>query len=77
MTDFVEASIVRRFQRAELFLHDRGFKVSVLDRGFYSHNNKGTIVADVQTVDALMGFLQGIEYGEAIAKGDVDDTKTS
>jgi P2-related tail formation protein len=59
ITDF---ELVRRFQTWEKKLESHGYKVSVIQTGFYVHNKKGTIVADVLTVDGLRGFAQGIEY---------------
>jgi hypothetical protein len=59
MTDF---ELVQRFQSWERELNQLGYKVSAINMGFYIHNNKGTIVADVSSVDGLRGFAQGIEY---------------
>ena len=66
MTD---AKLVQQFQRCERMLNKAGYKVSVTDNGFYIHNNKGTIVGDVQTVDGLYGFFQGAEWVEASKVG--------
>lgn len=57
-----ECSLVRRFQVWETKLNQMGYKVSVLDNGFYIHNSKGTIVADILTVDGIRGFAQAIEW---------------
>jgi P2-related tail formation protein len=57
-----ECSLVRRFQVWETKLNQMGYKVSVTDNGFYIHNSKGTIVADILTVDGIRGFAQAIEW---------------
>lgn len=57
-----EHDLVYRFQRAEVQLHELGYKVSAVQNGFYIHNSKGTIVADVTTVDGLRAFAQGVEW---------------
>jgi P2-related tail formation protein len=41
-----------------------GYQVSVTDNGFYIHNEKGTIVADLLTVDGIRGFAQAIEWSD-------------
>lgn len=66
MTDF---ELVRNFQSWERELNQLGYKVSAINTGFYIHNNKGTIVADVASVDGLRGFAQGIEWSNTLIKG--------
>lgn len=61
MTDY---ELVADFRSWEQQLLNLGFKVSAIRTGFYIHNNKGTIVADVSSVDGLRGFAQAIEYAK-------------
>ena len=59
MTEF---ELVQKYQRLEKALANEGYTVSPINIGFYIHNARGTIVADVGTMDGLSGFLQGIQY---------------
>lgn len=59
MTDF---ELVNSYQAWNVQLNEMGYKVSAIRTGFFIHNSKGTIVADVQSIDGLKGFAQGIEY---------------
>jgi len=59
MTDY---ELVADFRSWEQQLLNLGYKVSAIRNGFYIHNSKGTIVADVKSIDGLRGFAQGIEY---------------
>jgi hypothetical protein len=61
MTDY---ELVANFRSWEQQLLNLGYKVSPISHGFYIHNDKGTIVADVQTIDGLRGFAQAIEYAK-------------
>jgi|LauGreDrversion4_2_1035121.scaffolds.fasta_scaffold386278_2 hypothetical protein len=61
MTDF---ELVQRFQSIERDLKEMGYSISAIANGFYIHNSKGTIVADVRTIDGLRGFAQGIEWAK-------------
>ncbi len=54
--------IVHNFQAWERQLNALGFKVSAIHTGFFIHNSKGTIIADVTDVDGLRGFVQAVEY---------------
>lgn len=58
--------LVYDFQAWERQLNQLGYKVSAIHTGFYIHNSKGTIVADIQTVDGLRGFVQGVEYANSL-----------
>lgn len=66
MTDF---KTIQNFRHFESQLNALGYKVSATDNAFFIHNKKGTIVADVQSVDGLRGFLQGVEWVEATIAG--------
>lgn len=63
MTDF---ELVQNYHDWEQRLFELGYKVSAIRTGFFIHNSKGTIVADVQTIDGLRGFTQGIEYANSL-----------
>lgn len=67
--DMEDFQLVRTFQVWEKRLNSFGYKVSVIQDAFYIHNNKGTIVADVLTVDGLRGFAQGVEWADEQIKG--------
>ena len=59
MTDY---EVVSDFRSWEQQLLNLGYKVSAIRNGFYIHNDKGTIVADVKSIDGLRGFAQAVEY---------------
>jgi len=61
------SELVHNFQRVEAELYELGYKVSAIPATFYIHNSKGTIVADIKTVDGLRGFLQGIQWAKEAA----------
>jgi hypothetical protein len=61
MTDF---ELVQRYQSVERDLKELGYSISAIANGFYIHNKKGTIVADLHTIDGLRGFKQGIEWAK-------------
>ena len=63
-----ECELVFNFQTFERHLNELGYKVSAISTGFYIHNSKGTIVADVHTVDGLRAFVQGVEWATALTK---------
>lgn len=67
MTEF---ELISNFQNWQHQLKQLGYNVSAMRTGFFIHNHKGSIVADVQTVDGLRGFAQGIEYSNFINKQD-------
>lgn len=52
--------LVRRYQEAERLLKEAGYSISAISTGFFIHNKKGSIVADVYSVEGLRGFLQGL-----------------
>lgn len=54
--------LVMRYRSWEAQLKNYGYSVSAIQNGFYVHNDKGTIVAECQTVDGLRGFAQAVEY---------------
>lgn len=56
-----EYELVRSFQSFERQLKNYGYSVGVLTNGFYISNQKGTMVADCQTVDGLRTFVQALE----------------
>lgn len=57
-----EVDILWNFRAWEQQLLNLGFKVSTIHTGIFIHNAKGTIVADVKSVDGLRGFAQAVEY---------------
>ena len=57
-----EYELVYNYRVASERLVMAGYKVTAIQNGFYIHNSKGTIVADVKTVDGLQGFLQGVKW---------------
>ena len=59
MTEF---ELVQKYQKLETALKKEGYTVSPINIGFYIHNSRGTIVADVGTLDGLSGFLQGVQW---------------
>lgn len=64
-----EYELVWRYRVASEKLAMAGYKVSVVQSGMYIHNDKGTIVGEVKTVDGLQGFLQGVEWADAKVAG--------
>lgn len=54
--------LIAKYNATVSRLNDEGYKVSAVNTAFFVHNNKGTIVADVQTIEGLYGFLQGIQW---------------
>lgn len=66
MTDY---KTLQNFRHFEQQLNELGYKVSATDHAFYIHNKTGKIVADVQSIDGLRGFLQGVEWVEATVAG--------
>jgi len=66
MTD---SELVFNYRVVSEKLEQAGYKVSAISTGFFIHNNKGTVVADVKSVDGLQGFLQGVEWVEATVAG--------
>ena len=70
MTEF---ELVQKYQRLSKALENEGYIVSPINIGFYIHNARGTIVADVGTLDGISGFLQGIQYiNDQIAKNETN-----
>jgi hypothetical protein len=63
MTD---CELVYEFQTWERQLKSLGYSISAIKNGFYIHNKKGTIVADVKTISGLAGFSQAIEYSRSL-----------
>ena len=61
-----EYELVHDFQSWQNQLKELGYSVSAIRTGFYIHNKKGTIVADVQSIDGLRGFAQGIQYANSL-----------
>jgi hypothetical protein len=61
-----DCETIYNYRSWEQQLLNLGFKVSALTNGFYIHNSKGTIVADVKTVSGLAGFAQAIEYANSL-----------
>lgn len=59
MTEF---ELVQKYHKLEKAIKNEGYTVSPINIGFYIHNARGTIVADVGTLDGLSGFLQGVQY---------------
>jgi len=60
--DIKDTELVASYNRVIADLAEQGFKVSATSNAFFIHNSKGTIVADVFTVEGLRGFSQGVEY---------------
>jgi len=63
--NMTEYELVFQFQSVKDKLNEMGYRISVIQNGFYIHNSKGTIVADTKTIDGLRGFMQGIEWSDA------------
>lgn len=61
MTEYETIYNYRSWEQQLLTL---GYKVSAVTNGFYIHNSKGTIVADVKSIEGLRGFAQAIEYAK-------------
>ena len=67
-----EYELVSAFNKVSSELLGLGYKVSAMHVGFYIHNNKGTIVADCDSIDGVRGFAQGIKYAnEFVARSSV------
>lgn len=64
-----EHELIYNYRMVTERLQAVGYKVSAVKNAFYIHNSKGTIVADVKTIDGLLGFLQGVEWVESTIAG--------
>ena len=68
-----DSELVFNFQVIERELIELGYKISSINTCFFIHNNKGTIVGEVHSIDGLRGFLQGVEWA-SVAPKDSDAT---
>jgi len=57
-----ECDLIKKFLSARRALENYKYGVEVMQNGFYIRNEKGTFVADCQTVDGVMACFQMIEY---------------
>jgi hypothetical protein len=59
-----EYELLWKYNIATQHLQMAGYKVSPGKTGFFISDINGKMVADVQTVDGVDGFLQGIQWAK-------------